>query len=136
MSSLLKRLSDDQIDVKKQSDSEIGDKTSILFEEIMMILSSRPYDNSLSDVPLVNASILNYGISDVFDSDIPIATILVSRIALALIRFEPRLYDIQVKAEDKNGPFFFFIIEANTVAGPVRYRIMWDHVISRFSWSE
>ncbi|MFV8762028.1 GPW/gp25 family protein [Yersinia enterocolitica] len=117
----------------------MGAKNSILSAEIMMILSTRPCENNISDTPWVNSSILNYGVSDVFEHDIhkiDIAAILAARIKTALIRFEPRLHDIQVTAENKNGSFYYFIIQAKSIDGPVCYRIMWDDVISRFSLLE
>ncbi|EOZ1715436.1 GPW/gp25 family protein [Yersinia enterocolitica] len=140
MKSLLISLSDNNVDDSQQSESIImGDKNSMLSAEIMMILSTRPCESNISDTPWVNASILNYGVSDVFEHDISkieIAAILAARIKMALIRFEPRLYDIQVAAENKNGSFYYFIIQANSVDGPVCYRIMWDDVTSRFSLLE
>lgn len=139
MDSLLISLSDNDVDYSQKSESIMGAKNSILSAEIMMILSTRPCESNISDIPWVNTSILNYGVSDVFEHDIPkmdIAAILASRIKLALIRFEPRLNDIQVVAENKNGSFYYFIIQAKSIDGPVCYRIMWDDVISRFSLLE
>ncbi|MFA3763173.1 GPW/gp25 family protein [Yersinia sp. 2466 StPb PI] len=139
MKSLLISLSDNNFDYSQQSYPIIGDKNSILSEEFMMILSTRPCEINVSDFSLVNASILNYGVSDAFEYNIPaieIASTLASRIKMALIRFEPRLHDIQVEAENKNGSFYFFIIKARSMEGPVRYRIMWDDVISHFSFLE
>ncbi|MBW5812525.1 MULTISPECIES: GPW/gp25 family protein [Yersinia] len=139
MNSLLSSLSDNNVSDSQQSESIMGDKNSILSAEIMMILSTRPCESNISDIPWVNTSILNYGVSDIFGHDIPkieIAAILAARIKMALIRFEPRLHDIQVAAENKNGSFYYFIIQANSVDGPVCYRIMWDDVISRFSLLE
>ncbi|EKN4037489.1 GPW/gp25 family protein [Yersinia enterocolitica] len=139
MNSLLSSLSDNNVSDSQQSESIMGDKNSILSAEIMMILSTRPCEENISDISWLNTSILNYGVSDVFGHDIPkieIAAILAARIKMALIRFEPRLHDIQVAAENKNGSFYYFIIQANSVDGPVCYRIMWDDVISRFSLLE
>lgn len=139
MKSLLLSLSDNDVDYSQQSESIMGDKNSILSAEIMMILSTRPCEKNISDTPLVNTSILNYGVSDVFEHDIPkmeVAAILAARIKTALIRFEPRLNDIQVVAENKSGSFYYFIIQATSIDGPVFYRVMWDDVISRFSLLE
>ncbi|EPZ8124193.1 GPW/gp25 family protein [Yersinia enterocolitica] len=139
MKSLLINLTYNNVDDSQQSESIMGDKNSILSAEIMMILSTRPCENNISDTPWINTSILNYGVSDVFEYDvskIDIAAILAARIKMALIRFEPRLHDIQVVAENKNGSFYYFIIQAKTMDGPVCYRIMWDDVISRFSLLE
>lgn len=139
MDSLLISLSDNNADYSQHSESIMGDKNSMLSAEIMMILSTRPCESNISDIPWVNTSILNYGVSDVFEHDIPkmdITAILAARIKMALIRFEPRLHDIQVTAENKSGPFYYFIIQATSIDGPVCYRIMWDDVISRVSLLE
>ncbi|ELI7922712.1 GPW/gp25 family protein [Yersinia enterocolitica] len=139
MNSLLVSLSDNNVDYSQQSESIIDDKNNILSKEIMMILSTRPCEDNISDISWLNTSILNYGVSDVFEHNFTkrdIAATLAARIKMALIRFESRLYDIQVEAENKSGPSYFFIIQAQSTDGAVCYRVMWDDVISRFSLLE
>ncbi|PBI77978.1 hypothetical protein A9993_24370 [Rahnella victoriana] len=135
MKSLLQQLSDNN--PKDQSDiSEAEDKSSTLIDEILLLLSSRPRSYRIDDIPLINASILNYGVSDVFASDTPRLernAIMQSRIETALQRFEPRLKNVCVTPGEELGSLCSFIIDAETLAGEVRYRLMWDDVISQFS---
>lgn len=135
MKSLLQQLSDNN--PKDQNDiSEEEDKSSTLIDEILLLLSSRPRSYRIDDIPLINESILNYGVSDVFSSDTPRLernTIMQSRIQMALQRFEPRLKNISVTPGEELGSLCSFIINAETLNGEVRYRLMWDDVISQFS---
>jgi len=135
MKSLLQQLSDNN--PKDQNDiSEEEDKSSTLIDEILLLLSSRPRSYRIDDIPLINASILNYGVSDVFASDTPRLernAIMQSRIETALQRFEPRLKNVCVTPGEELGSLCSFIIDAETLAGEVRYRLMWDDVISQFS---
>ncbi|MGB7801765.1 hypothetical protein [Buttiauxella sp.] len=135
MKSLLQQLSDDN--PKDQNDiSEAEYKSSTLIDEILLLLSSRPRSYRIDDIPLINGSILNYGVSDVFASDTPRLErngIMQSRIEIALQRFEPRLKNICVTPGEELGSLCSFIIDAETSTGGVRYRLMWDDVISQFS---
>ena len=135
MKSLLQQLSDNN--PKDQNDiSEAEDKSSTLIDEILLLLSSRPRSYRIDDIPLINASILNYGVSDVFASDTPRLernAIMQSRIETALQRFEPRLKNVCVTPGEELGSLCSFIIDAETLAGEARYRLMWDDVISQFS---
>ena len=135
MKSLLQQLSDNN--PKDQNDiSETEDKSSTLIDEILLLLSSRPRSYRIENIPLINKSILNYGVSDVFASDTPRPernAIMQSRIEIALQRFETRLTNVRVTPGDELGSLCSFIIDAETLTGEVRYRLMWDDVISQFS---
>ncbi|WP_435952468.1 GPW/gp25 family protein [Dryocola sp. BD626] len=135
METLLQRLSDDN--PKNQDDrSEAEDKSSRLVEEVLMLLSSRPRSHHAEAIPVINESIINYGVCDVFASDTPRLernAIMQRRIRLALQRFEPRLRNVDVIPGDEQGSQCFFLIEADTDDGRVRYRLMWDDVISQFT---
>lgn len=138
MKSLLQQLSDDN--PKDQNCPDVAeDKSSMLIEEILLLLSSRPRSYRIDKTPLINESILNYGVSDVFASDTPRLernAIMQSRIEIALQRFEPRLKNIRVTPGNEQGSLCSFIIDAETSAGEVRYRLIWDDVISQFSLRE
>ncbi|WP_223509552.1 GPW/gp25 family protein [Rahnella sp. GSA61A] len=135
MKSLLQQLSDNNL--KDQNDLiEEEDKSSTLIDEILLLLSSRPRSYRIDNIPLINESILNYGVSDVFSSDTPRLernAIMQSRIEMALQRFEPRLKNVCVTPGEELGSLCSFIINAETFNGEVRYRLMWDDVISQFS---
>ncbi|MBI0278604.1 GPW/gp25 family protein (plasmid) [Hafnia alvei] len=133
MNTLLNRLSDDN--PKDQKDfSESDDKSRGLIDEILFLLSSRPRSYNVENIPAINCTILNYGVDDVFASDIPQIErniIMQSRIQLALQRFEPRLRNVSITI-DENGSQCFFIINADTDKAKVRFRLMWDDVINQF----
>lgn len=135
MNTLLQRLSDNN--PNNQDDVAEGEnKSSRLLEEMLLLLSSRPRSHHIEHIPLINNSILNYGVSDVFDKDTPRLdrnVIMQSRLKIALQRYEPRLKNIVVNAGEQNCGCCSFIIEADTSNGKVRYRLIWDDVISQFS---
>ncbi|WP_148872904.1 GPW/gp25 family protein [Serratia marcescens] len=135
MNTLLQRLSDNNPhDLNDATEAE--NKSSRLAEEMLLLLSSRPRSYNVEHIPLVNNSILNYGVSDVFEKDtarVDRNNIMQSRIQVALQRFEPRLKNIVVSAGEQNGSYCAFIIEADTHHEHVRYRLMWDDVLSQFS---
>ena len=90
-------------------------------------------------MPLVKASVINYGVRDTFSSDTPDAirnSVMQERIELALLRFEPRLRNTLVYSDNHENHTHCFVIEADTDAGPVCYRVMWDDILSHFSLSE
>ncbi|MBU9809459.1 GPW/gp25 family protein [Rahnella sp. C60] len=135
MKSLLQLLSDNN--PKDQNDfTEAEDKNSTFIDEILLLLSSRPRSYHIDNIPLVNESILNYGINDAFSSDTPRLernAIIQSRIEMALRRFEPRLKNVCVTPGEEKGSLCSFIIDAETFNGEVRFRLVWDDVISQFS---
>ncbi|WP_447840911.1 type VI secretion system baseplate subunit TssE [Enterobacter bugandensis] len=135
MNTLLQRLSDNN--PKDQDDlSEGEDKSDVLMNDILLLLSSRPRSYHVDDIPLINDSIINYGVSDFFNSDTQRQErieIMRERIQQALIRFEPRLKNVVVSLGERVDGMSIFVIEANTINGAVRYHLMWDDVISQFS---
>ncbi|WP_148872912.1 GPW/gp25 family protein [Serratia marcescens] len=135
MNTLLQRLSDNNPS-NQEDTAEAEDKSSRLAEEMLLLLSSRPRSQHLEHISLINSSILNYGVNDVFDPDTPRVernAIMQSRIQVALQRFEPRLKNIVVSAGEQHGSYCAFIIEADTHHEHVRYCLMWDDVLSQFS---
>ncbi|MHA0273234.1 GPW/gp25 family protein [Enterobacter ludwigii] len=135
MNTLLQRLTDDN--PKDRNDLGADEnKSDVLINDILLLLSSRPRSYHVDDIPLINESIINYGVSDFFTGDtqrqarIPIMR---DRVQLALTRFEPRLKNIEVSIGEELNGISSFVIEANTINGAVRYHLMWDDVISLFS---
>lgn len=135
MNTLLQRLTDSN--PKDQDDLGEGeDKSDVLMNDILLLLSSRPRSYHVDDMPLIKESIINYGISDFFTSDTQrqVRTdIMRGRIQQALSRFEPRLKNIEVSPGERLNGINSFVIEANTIYGAIRYHLMWDDVISQFS---
>lgn len=135
MKTLLQRLADDN---PKNVDEhhEAEDQSEVLIADILLLLSSRPRSYHVGNIPVINESIINYGVSDVFASDTPRLdrnSIMCERIQTALERFEPRLNHIEVFPGHTQDGISSFIIEAESFFGHVRYHLMWDDVISQFS---
>lgn len=131
----LQLLSDDNPVVQNEIPEIISDN-GVLAAELLMLLSSRPRDYHVSDIPEICQSVINYGISDVFPGEISRSDrniILESRILRALQLFEPRLKDVTVSAESESYGCSSFIIEAEKNNSPVRFHLEWDDVLSHFS---
>ncbi|AYN26643.1 hypothetical protein D8682_06360 [Buttiauxella sp. 3AFRM03] len=134
MNSLLQRLADDNPN-DQYDDAEGEDKSDVLVSEILLLLSSRPLNYHVENIRLINESIINYGVSDVFTSDtsrLEKISIMQARITLALQRFEPRLKSINVYPGETQKHINSFVIEAEGFLGNVRYHLMWDDVLNQF----
>lgn len=135
MKTLLQHLADDNTkNADEQQEAE--DQSEVLIADILLIFSSRPRSYYVENIPVINESIINYGVSDIFSSDTPRLernSIMRERIQTALKRFEPRLNQIEVFPGHTQNGISSFIIEAEAFFGPVRYHLMWDDVISQFS---
>lgn len=138
MKTLLQRLSDDNPGISV--DPQDGEhKAGMLIDEVLLLLSSKPRCVEAESMPLVNASVVNYGIKDTFSTDISDITrnsIMQERIQLSLLRFEPRLKNTLVYSDNHENHTHCFVIEADTVDGHVFYRVMWDDILSQFSLRE
>jgi len=124
------------IQKNKEEQQEVEDQSEVLIADILILLSSRPCSYPVENITGINESIINYGVSDIFSSDIPRLErnlIMCERINTALQRFEPRLINVAVLPGEAREGMSVFIIEADTFFGAVRYRLMWDDVIGRFS---
>lgn len=132
---LLQLLSDDNPAARNETQEKIPANQG-LAAELLMLLSSRPRDYHVSDVPEICQSVINYGISDVFPGEISRSDrniILEARILRALQLFEPRLKNVAVSAGNESYGCSSFIIEADTDNSPVRFHLEWDDVLSHFS---
>jgi type VI secretion system protein ImpF len=131
---LLQLLSDDNPAALDEIPENISDNR-VLAAELLMLLSSRPRDYHVSDVPEICQSVINYGISDLFPGEISRSdrnVILESRILRALQLFEPRLKNVTVSAGNESYGCCSFIIAAEKDNAPVRFHLEWDDVLSHF----
>lgn len=136
MTSLLQRLSDDN---PKQQDELLETVEDYLEDEIMMLLSSRPRFSDVENIPVLNGSILNYGINESFSSDMPQGErkpILQARLEMAIRRFEPRLKDVSFTSVNQGVTGILFFVDAYYQSRPVHYKLIWDDAINRFYLSE
>ena len=110
MPSLLLRLSDNTPYVEKDNYRN-EDKSTWLLDELKMLFSSRSSFAYLETLPLVNASILNYGInesvSQIHDTDRR-KTIIEERIKNTFQRFEPRLSGVTIITKTNNPSHVIF----------------------------
>lgn len=131
---LLKLLADD--DPKNQnSQNDAFDPEPDLAAEILMVLSSRPRHYHANEKAEICQSIINYGISDIFPTDLSKTDrnrMLEARLLKALQLFEPRLSNISVSAGNQNLGCSLFIIEAEMKQNPIRLTLEWDDLLCNF----
>lgn len=133
--SLLTRLSDNH--PLQQEDDYLWDtdKNAALVGELMMVLSSRPRLPGINTLPLVSASILNYGFDDRFSQDEREQSrhkVIEAHLRHALRHFEPRLCDIQLSAHQQHADSFHFTLTARYAAAPFTLELVWDRCHERF----
>ncbi|MFS7305099.1 GPW/gp25 family protein [Rahnella inusitata] len=90
-------------------------------------------------MPLVNASILNYGInesvSQIHDTDRR-KTIIEERIKNTFQRFEPRLSGVTIITKTNNPSHVIFEINALHNTLPVKFDLVWDDCTGKFYFDE
>lgn len=132
---LLRLLADDN-PKDQDDDNNEANSCDYLINEVLMMLSSRPRDYKVDDMPEVSKSVINYGINDVFPLDMlrsERSAILEKRILKALTIFEPRMSNLSVSAGNENHGCSSFVIEAEVGSENVRYCLEWDDLLSYFS---
>ena len=138
MPSLLLRLSDNTPYVEKNNYRN-EDKSTWLLDELKMLFSSRSSFAYLETLPLVNASILNYGInesvSQIHDTDRR-KTIIEERIKNTFQRFEPRLSGVTIITKTNNPSHVIFEINALHNTLPVKFDLVWDDCTGKFYFDE
>ena len=110
--------------------------------ELGMLLSSRPLYLEIDELPLVNSSVLNYGIkssvygvsagehSDAVNGEIS------SRILMMLRRYEPRLEKPVVEHLSSDDNYSFFSVTALFFMDRVKLCIKWEKNSGEFSLNE
>lgn len=138
MPSLLRRLSDNQPQVEEDNDETEG-KNSWLLDELKMLFSSRSRFPDIEAIPLVNSSIVNYGIDEsllLITEDNERKTVIKQRIQTALQRFEPRLTHVTITARAENTSNITFAINAQHKQKPLTVELVWDNGIGKFYFNE
>ena len=108
--------------------------------ELGMLLSSRPSYLETDELPLVNGSVLNYGIkpsiytavehSDIVNGD------LSSRLLIMLQRYEPRLKNPIIDHLFSDCNYSHFSITALFFMDKVKFRIKWNKNSGEISLDE
>jgi len=138
MHSLLLRLSDNHPQIEEEH-YLTEDKSTWLLNELKMLFSSRSRFSYIETMPLVNASVLNYGInesvSQIHDSDRR-KTIIEERIKNTFQRFEPRLSSVTIVTNTNNPSHVIFEINAMHDGLPVKFELVWDECTGKFYFHE
>lgn len=138
MPSLLLRLSDNNPQAEEEHYST-EDKKNWLPGELKMLFSSRSCFSYLETLPLVNASVLNFGInesvSQIHDMDRR-KMIIEKRIRNTLHRFEPRLTKVMILTKTDNPSHVIFEINALHNTLPVKFELVWDDCTGKFYFDE
>lgn len=138
MPSLLLRLSDNHPNVEEDYDWT-EEKSTWLLNDLKMLFSSRSRLAHIETIPLVNASILNYGInesvSQTHETDRR-KTVIEERIKNALQRFEPRLTNVDIITKTDNSSAVIFEINALHKMLPVKLALVWDDCTGKFYFNE
>ena len=138
MSSLLLRLSDNHPQIEEEYDWT-EEKSTWLLSELKMLFSSRSRFAHIETIPLVNTSILNYGInesvSQIHEMDRR-KSVIEERIKNILQRFEPRLTGVDIITRTENPSAVIFEINAIHRALPVKFALVWDDCSGKFYFNE
>lgn len=138
MPSLLLRLSDNYPRLEDEH-YRTDDKSTWLLSELKMLFSSRSRFAYLETIPLVNSSVLNYGINESVSHIHEIdrrKTVVEERIKNTLQRFEPRLANVTIITRTDNPSGITFEINALHKTLPVRFVLVWDDCTGKFYFNE
>ncbi|WP_459176696.1 type VI secretion system baseplate subunit TssE [Ewingella americana] len=138
MPSLLCRLSDNHPRIEKD-DYRTEEKSTWLLNELKMLFSSRSRFSHIEIIPLVNASILNYGIDESVSQIHEVEhrkIVIEERIKNALQRFEPRLTEVDVITRTDNPSSVMFEINAMHKELPIKIELVWDDCTGKFYFNE
>lgn len=137
--SLLSRLSDDH-PLREEDDhlcaSQVYDR---LLSELKMLLMSRSRLPDIEDIPLINASVLNYGIDESFCKINEINSrrvVLESRLKNVIARFEPRLSQVSLTSNTDKTQAIIFEIQGFYFTTPVKLKLIWNDCTGRFYFNE
>jgi len=138
MPSLLLRLSDNHPQIELE-DYRTEEKSTWLLDELKMLFSSRSRFAYIENLPLVNASVLNYGINEsvskTHDTDRR-KIIIEERIKDTFQRFEPRLTGVTIITKKNNPSHVIFEINALHNTLPVKFELVWDDCTGKFYFDE
>lgn len=138
MSSLLLRLSDNHPRTEEDN-YRTEEKSTWLLNELKMLFSSRSRFSYIENIPLVNGSILNYGIDESVSQINEMAhrkEVIEGRIKNALQRFEPRLTEVEIITRTDNSSGVIFEINALHQKLPLKMELVWDDCTGKFYFNE
>lgn len=137
--SLISCLTDNAPLDKEEHYSQVSNMRETLLAELKMLFTSRARIPAIEDIPLINASVLNYGVDESFSkTNEPSVRYLVmeQRIKKVIIRFEPRLSQVSVNSHTDNPGFIQFTLHAYYFHVPVVLNLIWDDYTGKFYFDE
>ncbi|MFX2610778.1 hypothetical protein [Enterobacter mori] len=138
--SLLSRLSDNHPQREEEDDYWWeNDISKMLLTELELLFTSRVRQAGIEAIPLVNASILNYGINESLWTVTEANTrrlVMEQRLLNLLSRFEPRLTRVSLTSTMDNPAFILFTLNAYYMQSPVVIELKWNDCTGRFYFDE
>lgn len=137
--SLLFRLTDDH-PLHEEDDYHWALQThNSLLGELKMLLVSRARLPDIENIPLINTSVLNYGIDESFSKINEINSrrlVMENRLKNAIARFEPRLNHVLLTSNMDNIHNILFKIHGFYFTTPVELEITWNECNGIFYFNE
>lgn len=137
--SLLSRLSDNH-PFNQENDYPWASQTDeALLSELKMLLMSRARLPDIEEIPLINTSVLNYGIDESFSKINEINSRrqeMEKRIKNAIARFEPRLQHIELTSYTDDAQAICFTLRGVYFSRPIVLLLTWNDCTGRFYFNE
>ncbi|KJX01438.1 hypothetical protein RZ87_02510 [Enterobacter roggenkampii] len=137
--SLLSRLSDNH-PFNQENDYPWASQTDeALLCELKMLLMSRARLPDIEEIPLINSSVLNYGIDESFSNIYEINSrrkVMENRIRNTITRFEPRLEQVELTSYTDDAQAICFTLRGVYFSRPVVLVLTWNDSIGRFYFNE
>ncbi|WP_330984096.1 MULTISPECIES: hypothetical protein [Enterobacterales] len=137
--SLLSRLSDNY-PLREEDDYPWAlQPYEVLLSEFKMLLTSRARLPDIENIPLINASVLNYGIDESFSKTNEIGSrrlMMETRLKNTIARFEPRLTQISLTSNMTDSHTICFILRGVFFLTPIVLELTWNDSTGRFYFNE
>lgn len=137
--SLLFLLSDDNPLCKEDDNDWVKSPQDVIQDDLKMLLTSRTRCSNLEHVPLINGTILNYGISDSIGKSSDKSTVCINltvHLKEIISRFEPRMSNVKVNGYIDHLNIIRFSISCCFCNAPIVLKLAWDDCIGKFSFYE
>ncbi|MRT15088.1 hypothetical protein GJV07_22675 [Enterobacteriaceae bacterium RIT711] len=139
LTSLLSRLSDNHPWHNEDDYPWELSANDILLAELKMILTSRVRMINIEDLPLVNESIINYGIDESFSKIQEISKrldVMEMRLKNVIARFEPRLTNVSITNNINQNAIVTFYLQASYLNSSFVLEMKWNDCTGRFYFNE
>ncbi|QJT81115.1 GPW/gp25 family protein [Kosakonia sp. MUSA4] len=110
-----------------------------LLTELNMCLSSRARYPGIEEIPLINTSVLNFGIDESFQQTnelTPRRNIMEQRLKTTIARFEPRLTQVSITSTQVKPEHIKFEVQANYLNKHLTIRLIWNDDTGVFYFDE